>query len=623
MFKFLRRHSKWILAIFGTLLMVVFLVPQAIDAFAQAAARGSAVWAKADGVEIKRDAFVQATDDLELFREMGLPVGPYGILEDPAHWYLLVREADAAGLIGGRASDELGDGVRRVRRADDALARYLGVNRLLSMYVNAAKLSDHRQKEFARRHFHGVDVHLLVLEAQDRADAAMPTESEIQAQYEAYREIEPGAGDHGFGYRLADRFKIEWLRVQEPAIREMVEASGTIDGVALAEHWQENPGGRTDWPAVVRGGEIPEVVRQDLLDRTVDDARGDIEKYITARMLETRRRLRIDASGYYELPADWATIRPGFEDLALSIQEEFPGLDLPEYGAIGDRWLAVEDLREVDALAFAATATFTTAARLVQGLREFGDDATLETPTQAGVAGPVLRGFDGGIVVFRVTDVDPARAPRDVSEVRDAVVRDLRRLEDYRAITARRDAILATAQGEGLLGVALDEDVPLRRSMLVSLGNLVRFRQAVQQNLPVTPAPAVLPIIGPHVPTLEAIVDHALAGPSDVSPHLWPAEERFLAIPVEDKLAMVVVELQRANPLALDDYARMANSAQLPQLLQEVEDGDLIADLEATFGYDALAARHDFERLGRDDEPEDAAPADAATEAEGTVADAS
>ena len=37
MFKFLRKYNKWILAVGGTLLMIVFLIPQALEGLAQSA----------------------------------------------------------------------------------------------------------------------------------------------------------------------------------------------------------------------------------------------------------------------------------------------------------------------------------------------------------------------------------------------------------------------------------------------------------------------------------------------------------------------------------------------------------------------------------------------------------
>ena len=45
MFQFLRKYDKWILAVGGTLLMITFLVPQAIQGLSEYSAQTGATWA--------------------------------------------------------------------------------------------------------------------------------------------------------------------------------------------------------------------------------------------------------------------------------------------------------------------------------------------------------------------------------------------------------------------------------------------------------------------------------------------------------------------------------------------------------------------------------------------------
>ena len=45
MFKFLRKYDKWILAIGGSLLLITFLVPQAIQGLSEYSAQTGASWA--------------------------------------------------------------------------------------------------------------------------------------------------------------------------------------------------------------------------------------------------------------------------------------------------------------------------------------------------------------------------------------------------------------------------------------------------------------------------------------------------------------------------------------------------------------------------------------------------
>ena len=59
MFKLLRKYDKWILAVGGSLLMVVFLLPQALQQFG-ANPRKSAIANTDDGTIIEQTGFLDA-----------------------------------------------------------------------------------------------------------------------------------------------------------------------------------------------------------------------------------------------------------------------------------------------------------------------------------------------------------------------------------------------------------------------------------------------------------------------------------------------------------------------------------------------------------------------------------
>ena len=108
MFKFLRKYDKWILAVGGTLLLITFLVPQAIQGLSQYSAQTGATWATVGAPPAK-----VTMGEAEVFRRQARLIdrlGPQNLLNrlgagsDPAHWYLLLREAREAGLVGGPGS---------------------------------------------------------------------------------------------------------------------------------------------------------------------------------------------------------------------------------------------------------------------------------------------------------------------------------------------------------------------------------------------------------------------------------------------------------------------------------------------------------------------------------------
>ena len=109
MLKLLRQYNQWILAVGGTLLLVAFLMPTAIQNCAQQSAVGGAVWATYEGGgELTGLDLDDARRELMLVEFLGNPdrrqdpIAFIGADRDPAHWWLLVHEAERAGLVGGQ-----------------------------------------------------------------------------------------------------------------------------------------------------------------------------------------------------------------------------------------------------------------------------------------------------------------------------------------------------------------------------------------------------------------------------------------------------------------------------------------------------------------------------------------
>jgi hypothetical protein len=624
MFKFLRKHSKWILAIFGTLLMVVFLIPQAIQSLSRSAAFGSATWATVgeDNEEVSAKALQQCQNELRMLQKLQQPVLGPKPMDNPAHWFLLVREADAAGLVGGhwitQMSPEQVQYLQRLvensdpRFLDQTFAKFYGVARMIGMYQSAAKLSDYRLRARAARQFHSV---------QARDDLPEPTEEEIVAQFEAFKDVDRATDEKGFGYRLPDRAKIEWLTIPDSFIREMVENSPELDGVALLKHWKRNPANKP-FPPVESGQAIPDIVRNDLLNSLVAQKRDAIRKFAADQFIASWRRLEPD-NGYLKLPEDWPQRRVDFRVLAERITAEFPGLALPIYEAIGDRWLTERDITLIDAINMAWTDKYgenqrPSPAQLVAKAKEFGGDPIILI--QEGVTGPPLRTTDNSIVFFRITDTDPSRPPHDLEEVRDEVVADLKRQADYEQLRRQVDSIETMAKEEGLLSVALTfESVVLPKSP-VHIDNTYRVAMQLQTGTALEPAPSSLPLIGPHMPTIETIIDRALSFPLDKPLRDIPAEQRTFVVPVDEKLAIMVVELVEQYPLDRQRFSQLVSAGLLQRLLLGEELEQIDGSVQEAFSFETMVKRHNFKVKRRQTE-EDEAEEDAA-ETEGDIASA-
>ncbi|MEC8322002.1 MAG: hypothetical protein VX012_11375, partial [Planctomycetota bacterium] len=250
MFKFLRKYDKWILAIGGSLLLITFLVPQAIQGLSQYSAQTGATWATVGAPPAKL-----TMGEADLFRRQARLIdrlGPQNLLNrlgagsDPAHWYLLLREAREAGLVGGPGSglafaQQIAagspDGVTAEQvvallggqsgldfnQTLETLAEIDGVARLINIVSSAGRFSDTRMRGTAARKSLGVAADVVLLDAREIEGIAVPPadEAALEAQLEAHANDLVGEGSRGFGYRIPDRFRIEWMTIP----RATVEAS--------------------------------------------------------------------------------------------------------------------------------------------------------------------------------------------------------------------------------------------------------------------------------------------------------------------------------------------------------------------------------------------------------------
>ena len=606
MFKFLRKYNKWILAVGGTLLMITFLIPTAITRLAERAARGGGAWANIGEQEkISFDELSLVQSELNVLQyALGfqpLIPGP-GIVDQPEHWYLLEREAEAAGLIGGAAVvpfgaewqiQQIAAGSReRTSFVLQTLAKLDGVRRMIALYVDRSKFSDRHLKHRAKRSFHAVTAQVVVLEATEPDTPPSFGDGELAEQLARYAENPPGEGDKGFGYRLPDRVKLEWLVVTAESVRTMIREGGKLGPVAQRSHWRKlwraDPG---SYEKPTGEQEVPEAVSSDLLETLTTRTLQEIARFANQEQLTPSRRGIPRRDGYLVLDDDWRG--PSFQDLAQTIQEKF-AVALPEYYALGDRWLSADEVAELEGIGAATTEKFgavpVTLADLVAVAREFGGAQLMDI--QERVAGPPLTDGDGSIYLFRIIDTDPSRPPRSIDEVRDKLTADLARLAHYRQLSMKAEELRRQVVDEGLLAMAMSHDATLSVVNKISLVDILSlFTQR-------RPSPTALPTIGVHEETVATIIDHALALDQDVPISELAEDQRVLVVPVEDRLAVVLVRLMDRSPLTEKVFASYSYTGLIQQMLV-AEEFDSAIPAQKAFGYEALATRHDFSLTSR------------------------
>ncbi len=489
------------------------------------------------------------------------------------------------------------------------------MNILIRLYQTSGELSDRRLRAEADRLFEGVLAQPVVIAASADAIDEEPSEAEIKAQMEAHADVFPGEGeDSPFGYRLPNRVKLEWLTVPTESVRETIRKSDALSGTELRKHWKLNSGDPKlppypDQPPTT----VPDAVREDLLQQLTDAKIEEIARHGT-NQLRAKAHGMPRREGYLQLPEDWRETRLQFEDLAQDLASRFD-LSLPEYRSSGETWLDPAALRALEGVGAAGTDKFPPGTRSLENLvslsKELGGSPTVLI--QQDVAGPPLRDSAGNLYFFRIIDTDPSRPPRETSEVRDAVVKDLKRIKHYESLVSSLDEIEAQAETEGLLAVALDHDTVVQRALPISRYDERTMQVQNMMRQPLTPTPTSLPIIGANEETVSALLDYAATLPKGTNYDQLTPEQRIKAMPVDDQLAVVVFRLLEPRPLTEDRYRSLIDQSQIQQILltEELDAGQVILD---AFSREALAKRHQFVELrsGEEEDETETAPTEPA-----------
>jgi hypothetical protein len=616
MFKFLRKYNKIILAVGGTLLLIVFLIPQAIQQLSQQAALRSAdiatVGWESDTVSVVEWNQVQM--ETQVLERLGLQLPPIGVINNAQHWYLLSREAEQLGFVPplptgafvfpDEALGQIAGAFSGVTPTDiqRTIARFQGVSRMINTFVQAGEMSDLRLQQYAQRLFHCVGLATVAIKADAEKSDVTPTEQQLQAQLDLYKDVMPGEGAHGFGYKLPDRAKLEWLTVSADSVRDAVRNSERMSGRELRRHWRDNVG-RNGIPEVETGVAVPDAVFDDLLEQLTRAELDQIEKFTYDQIRIPQRELT-RSSGFYVLPASWPQQRVDMQSLAGQIAERF-SIETPSYTAPGDEWLTIADLNEIDGIGQSSTDKFgslaTTLSSIVAKTQEFGGDGTL--PIQQGIAGPPLRHTDGTLYLFRIVDTDPSRAPASVDEVRQQVVHDLRRQAHYEQLAARVDEIQQIARDSGLLAVALQHDSEVAADKRAALYEPDKFYIDGIMGRGLSAMPSQVPGLGDAPALMEQIIDWARTFPQLIRMNTIPAAERTRVFTSDDQLAVIAVLLTDQFPLTAEDYRKLMTDNELEVLLlnDELDDSQAISD---AFSLETMVQRHNF-KLNQTADPDD------------------
>lgn len=630
MFKLLRQYNQWILVVGGTLLLVAFLMPSAIQSCAQQSAVSGAPWATygngttLTGKDLDRARKELAIVDLLRANSAGNdPLSAIGAHEDPAHWWMLSEEAAQAGLVGGMGQGEAvlaaiaANGsaaggtpittemvVRNLMRASgtnrdfvlETTAKWRGAVQLLSLSQSVDRISDKRLEQFVARGVLGMSGDLVVLDA--RTNAAIPTGLPADAQLEAKLEAQlkkfadkPAPNRKGmesFGYRLPDRVKLEWLSIPKSSVESTILNSPELQSLALRKRFAQDPAKYGADPATNPAFSAYEST---VRSRTVEDLTAakldEIAKFASDQLGLAQRSLK-RRNSYFELPEDWSTQMPAFGALATSIADEF-GIPAPSVQNSGDAPITLEAVQKLAGLGLAGTQRFGSmlrAPQLIAGAKELSN-ASIAAPIQARVASPALTDTAGDVYIFRITEALPSVPATDLASMREAVLGDVMALERFQWLQQNEAAIAQQATAEGL------------RALADKYGAKVEFAKEVRQYDPRFIAigarfPTSIPGLDGDSKVIAQLVEKASALPLTTDLASVPAENRTFVVASPDSLSLVVMQVSELLPVSRETMAGLISKPEIIRATRDPADGGLVAKM---FTFDALAERLNFKRI--------------------------
>lgn len=509
-------------------------------------------------------------------------------LSDPAKRKAMEEESDK------RMAMAIGYAARNAHATEtdilNAFAKANAIGRMQIAWREAHRVSDKRALAEAEQSGDVVYVDQELMLAKSIASLApAPPEELVQKLFNEFKNVKRGDGEHGFGYLLPARVKLEWMVIDRAAIAQSV----SVDPVEANKFWRSN---RAQFP-----GEFPAErakVEEELRNQRVNKILGDITSAMRAEITRLMGKTEVKA-GYRVLPADWQNRMPRMEKLAqlvVSDVKERTGvaIPLPQVVVKGDQFLNRAELSGLPGIGEArvrvATREYALPEVVFKSREIAGKDA--DVSIQVGVP------FDGygedqagNRYYFTVLDARKEEAPASLDEVRAQVEFDAKSLQQFDKLAAQADVFRTVAIAEGLEGLSKyfvdafpGASAPVMRRKLAVTANNVQggdstFNQPEYREAIIKAAKALDP--------LKPVID-------------FPAEQRTLAIPMPKPLTLAVVQLIGREPVSIERMRNEGDSFSMNYAARELP----IKTMKEAFSFDALKNRMKYVDLAKGSEEE-------------------
>jgi len=263
MMKFFRKYNKHLLAVFASLLLVIWLGADALQSLLSPDIGGD-TYGKAYGQTITNNDLRAAQSTTDMLSSLGIPwtkpwvLDPRNLLYDQheplsdLEWLLLSMDAQRRGVTVTRAGIEnfkqfygltqpAMERIANQRRVstdalDAAIGEFLRVRGVYERIESGIQATDPEMRLLARQRLEKVEVRLVGVPAAAFVDRQAPvSEEEMVRQFEQYRDRLPGQEGLGFGYTFSDRVGLEYI----VADADKVAATIPIPRAEAKAFWEE------------------------------------------------------------------------------------------------------------------------------------------------------------------------------------------------------------------------------------------------------------------------------------------------------------------------------------------------------------------------------------------------
>lgn len=621
MYKTIEKYRKPLMALFGVVLMIIFILPASMKSGRGRGRHGDAAFMVGKDEVSTSDARLALQEWEELRRDFGqqllvlFPTAPQLPMEIEKHkelYLLLQKEAERNNI---RVPDDRVTGLLRMmaqaRRINDpevlqrALRGALMVSALVDHVSDSVKVSKPAITRELADNGQRVKLDLVQWSADDFKKAvAAPTPEEIDKQFSDLKSVAPGnpteSNPFGFGYEVPSQVKLLYFTVpHEEVVRAVKKSVSDFEWNVKAwgyykKHTSDFPATQPDasaakpstqpaskpTPTTKPFDEVKDQIVTDLMRPDVDGKTDAIASLLDSRMnadFEAHQKRAANA------PPDFGT-RQYFDRIAAEV-EKLHGVKLgvSEINEPKD----VKGLAELKGIgqSFVSGGGEMSFPQYVMRWTE-----PLISPSLAGEAMTLsidepskpLRDLPGNVYVFAVREATSAHAPAGIDAVKEKVVADLRTHAAFEEARAAAKKFLKAIGTTSLESAAKGSNKDVFTTQ-----PFTRRGMTTPNFMPVT----LLPGVELSDDARLKVVGDAFTMLADATPDK-PHPVSLTELPTAGRV--VVSELGEVERSWGDENQRLAEQ----QVVQQISTSRAQRILSSYFTFDAVKRRMDYRSFG-------------------------